>query len=1473
MNLKTFFSAIGFFLLTSQSFAQDVTHRVYVAAVPGSGPGAVATEAECSSAVFTEVAKDVPTGNYIVNYNSPLITSLPDGEYRFCVRLSSQVAGLAPVEKYTIAAPENANPIENNIVSLTRLPTPVIGSTIYSYNPEKIDVSWSSVNEASAYMIERSLSSDFSVSSAFEVTTNSFSDTDVGLFTEIETVFYRIRAKNSSSERLSPWSASSSVVTTLPPPTGLVVVPVSDGTGELSFTPAVQNVDQLVERSVGGGSFAVLGSSGTSPFTDNTLEHGQTYTYRVYTSWPQGSGSPKKSIDFSETTYYYPNNCGSTQHGDTAERTRFLTETVPYGSTCVSEIQEASCTDGTLSAYSGTFSFSACEVLPDAIAPTPGAFSASTDVESSSFTLNWSAASDNATATASIEYLLCSGPTIADIDSVSECEGSTVEMNYSAGILTQNITGKDPSTTYYYNVLAKDEAGNKAVYETFTQTTAVDVTVTISYPAGSQSLSYLESFAIPVSGTCSIIGSTISFSAEEGDVSPRSVTSSKSFTCGSDNQYSGSIVIRDLKNGPIDLKAFMSDASLTVPAESSETTVIRNDGSIVDMKVTTLSGAERYSTSASTNMRTANIMGKNVIDLGDGYKATKVLSNRVFITDGTTANSRFLYRGTIDFTLDGQNEMVKMGRYGYTCSNSDMIRFSPYASEAFSNYNASNYFSICMGIVVGEQKDRVYFMMWSTTANAGKVYYFEEGSAAPVALNITTPLTSAMTILGEINQGGVRRIILQDATLMYSYNLASEPTGGALTTLTVSGYSPNPTNERLDSYIVKDGLLYFVSQTGTLGDGKRGQPWVTDGTVAGTRVIKVINATGDMYSGTVPSTKNVGPDGFFQLGSKLYFLATPNGTTSGVYETDGTSTGTVLRASFLNAGSPTNILSSAPLVSLTTEGDGTSVLIYSPTTGTNTFHFDSLNNTLTTVASGIFMADFTYCNGNYFMSGSASVSRLESNLTRVALSPPLTSTTTGSNSQIFCVDSVNKMVTPAFDSGTSGPQSMYLLNVVSGAFTRSLLASQAIPIPASGDRFLADEERVYLAKLRSSSQINYYSVDTLTSNYSDNGLPATKLLGPLSATGVSVGIKFLNLNDEIFFNAAGRYYKTDGTVDGTVQPVGSALYYPRSFTKIKKSPTSSIDTSFVLEATSGSDAVTTPIAFDGYTRTSTPSMNTTGPLSSMSPIFSKNNVALIQSTWSTGSSFYRMTANDATYTNTLIALPGTITGIIPIQRNASQRNTAYMSSILGNDVYAVCDVVGQSQQRRLCRINNALGSAAMTSEYLGTYFIVLPTGASLIGILPYSSTSSSLTHITYFVEETANLRIKRILANGNSDTLCSSIAGSSLATGDIIRMSATSVIFRTAGTSPGVYSLDLASCGSPTLLHSSAFAANTVQLFHLDDKVYFISNARLFETDGTTIGTRQLYTFDASAGVSLSITDGKVYAYDGERDIVYSYQP
>src|SRR3989344_7106662 len=97
-------------------------------------------------------------------------------------------------------------------------------------------------------------------------------------------------------------------------------------------------------------------------------------------------------------------------------------------------------------------------------------------ITSSQITLNWTKGTANISAQANLQYEVRRSSS-ANIDTVANIEANgTIIRAYIADINTFDATGLNPSTTYYFNVIIKDEAGNKAAYTMKSETTAADTT-------------------------------------------------------------------------------------------------------------------------------------------------------------------------------------------------------------------------------------------------------------------------------------------------------------------------------------------------------------------------------------------------------------------------------------------------------------------------------------------------------------------------------------------------------------------------------------------------------------------------------------------------------------------------------------------------------------------------------------------------------------------------------------------------------------------------------------------------------------------------------------------------------------------------------------------------------------------------------------------------------------------------------------
>lgn len=75
-------------------------------------------------------------------------------------------------------------------------------------------------------------------------------------------------------------------------------------------------------------------------------------------------GAWSGSFGFESCSVAQAASCGSTPHGGNETRVRFQAATVPFGATCQSEAQTRACTNGTLSGWNGSYAFETCQ--PDA---------------------------------------------------------------------------------------------------------------------------------------------------------------------------------------------------------------------------------------------------------------------------------------------------------------------------------------------------------------------------------------------------------------------------------------------------------------------------------------------------------------------------------------------------------------------------------------------------------------------------------------------------------------------------------------------------------------------------------------------------------------------------------------------------------------------------------------------------------------------------------------------------------------------------------------------------------------------------------------------------------------------------------------------------------------------------------------------------------------------------------------------------
>ncbi|TCO69050.1 fibronectin type III domain-containing protein [Marinisporobacter balticus] len=135
---------------------------------------------------------------------------------------------------------------------------------------------------------------------------------------------------------------------------------------------------------------------------------------------------------------------------------------------------------GNIAVY--TVASKATVLSADATAPTvgnSGTITASNETVNS-VDVSWTAGNDNRTAEGNLSYKVVYATT-DNINSVADIETSgngTVAKNWTANITSATVTGLNENTTYYFNVLVKDEAGNIAVYTVASKATVLSADTT-----------------------------------------------------------------------------------------------------------------------------------------------------------------------------------------------------------------------------------------------------------------------------------------------------------------------------------------------------------------------------------------------------------------------------------------------------------------------------------------------------------------------------------------------------------------------------------------------------------------------------------------------------------------------------------------------------------------------------------------------------------------------------------------------------------------------------------------------------------------------------------------------------------------------------------------------------------------------------------------------------------------------------------
>lgn len=154
---------------------------------------------------------------------------------------------------------------------------------------------------------------------------------------------------------------------------------------------------------------------------------------------------------------------------------QFEVNTVYYSVTIARTVTD---TNGIQLGYDYLYEFSIDLTFPaDTTPPVAGNSGTITTgtVTDTSVVLNWTAGTDNITGQLDLQYAVYQSGS-NNIATVANCESNGMMIqDYTANLTTKTATGLLASTTYYFNVIVKDSAGNKASYTIKQQATAQQI--------------------------------------------------------------------------------------------------------------------------------------------------------------------------------------------------------------------------------------------------------------------------------------------------------------------------------------------------------------------------------------------------------------------------------------------------------------------------------------------------------------------------------------------------------------------------------------------------------------------------------------------------------------------------------------------------------------------------------------------------------------------------------------------------------------------------------------------------------------------------------------------------------------------------------------------------------------------------------------------------------------------------------------
>lgn len=243
---------------------------------------------------------------------------------------------------------------------------------------------------------------------------------------------------------------------------------------------------------------------------------------------------------------------------------------------------------------------------------------------------------------------------------------------------------------------------------------------------------------------------------------------------------------------------------------------------------------------------------------------------RLHVTDGTSAGTRIVSN---DYEVGSQG-MIAVGNEVVLTA-----RFSSSGLPELLRCDGTNFTSLYVGTAASPPAPRVYNgnvvaflgsdnLLWRTTgAPASAVRFFERSNGDD----------SGPIVLTDMEQLGDRIVFTADDGVNGLEPWVSDGTAAGTTLLRNIHPTAGSTST---AYVVVGGRAYFRANDGATGQ----ELWVTDGTAAGTVQVADIN----------PGSASSTPSNLIGFDGKVYFAANRAGSGVELWVSDGTASGTVL---------------------------------------------------------------------------------------------------------------------------------------------------------------------------------------------------------------------------------------------------------------------------------------------------------------------------------------------------------------------------------------------------------------------------------------------------------------------------------------------------------------------------------------------------------------------------------------------------